>query len=251
MEHSFDIDIAKIYGIPAAVLLKHLYWWVEKNKANEKNYYDGYYWTYNSKKAFADLFPYLTARQIDYALQKLIEDGLIITGNYNKVAYDRTLWYAITKKGYSILQNCEMETTKSGNGNPEIEQPIPNINTGSKTGKNTDTKESKKAAPASFDRLIETYSRGNEEVKELLGEWLKVRKAKRAAMTDRAIELNLQKLERLAKESGMSVADYLKEIICRGWQAFYPINTYGNNGKTYGANGIAISNEPSDLDGMF
>lgn len=112
----------------------------------------------------------------------------------------------------------------------------------------SDTKESKKA---SFDSLIETYSRGNEKVKELLGEWLKVRKAKRAAMTDRAIELNLQKLDRLAKESKMSVADYLEEIIRRGWQAFYAIKTYGNDNKTYGRNGIAISNESSDLDDVF
>lgn len=126
MEHSFNIFIAERYGIPSAVLLKNIYFWIEKNRANETNFYDGYYWTYNSKKAFAELFPYLNPRQIDYALQKLIEDDVLITGNYNKVAYDRTLWYAITKKGYSILQNCEMDATKSGNGNPENEQPIPN-----------------------------------------------------------------------------------------------------------------------------
>ena len=112
MEHSFDVEIAKRYGIPCAVLLKNIYFWIEKNKANNKNYYDDNYWTYNSKKAFAELFPYLNERQIDYALKKLIDEGIVITGNYNKVAYDRTLWYAITKKGYSILQNCEMDATK-------------------------------------------------------------------------------------------------------------------------------------------
>ena len=133
MEHSFDIDIAKKYGVQAAVILKNIHFWIEKNKANEVNYYDGYYWTYNSKKAFSELFPYMTARQIDYALQKLIDDGLIITGNYNKVAYDRTLWYAITKKGYCILQNCEMESTNLSNGNPENVKPIPDIKADEKT----------------------------------------------------------------------------------------------------------------------
>ena len=127
MEHSFNIYIAKQYGVNAAVLLKNIYFWIEKNRANESNFNDGHYWTYNSKKAFAELFPYMTARQVDYALQKLIDEGIIITGNYNKVAYDRTLWYAITKKGYSILQNCLMEETKTENGNTEIEQPIPDI----------------------------------------------------------------------------------------------------------------------------
>lgn len=125
MEHSFDINIAKEYGIQAAVLLKNIYFWIEKSKANEMNFFDGYYWTYNSKKAFSDLFPYMTERQIDYALKKLIEEGILITGNYNKMAYDRTLWYAITKKGYSILQNCKMETTNLLNGNDKIVEPIP------------------------------------------------------------------------------------------------------------------------------
>ena len=38
--------------------------------------------------------------------------------------------------------------------------------------------------------------------------------------------MNLQKLDDLAHKSGMPVAEYLKEIICRGWQAFYEIKTY-------------------------
>ena len=64
------------------------------------------------------------------------------------------------------------------------------------------------------------------ERKELLQEWLKVRKAKRAAMTDKAIQLNLEKLDTLASKSNMTVCEYLKEVICRGWQAFYEIKNY-------------------------
>ena len=119
MIHSFDVNIAKKYGIEEAILLNHLYFWIEKNRANNKHCYDGYYWTYSSKKAFTDLFPYLTERQVDYALKKLLDDGLIMKGNYNKSGYDRTLWYAITKNGYSILQNCQMEETNLLNRNDE------------------------------------------------------------------------------------------------------------------------------------
>ena len=129
MEHSFNINIATKYGVNSAILLNNIYFWIEKNKANEINFYDGYYWTFNSKKAFSELFPYLTSRQVDYALEKLINDGVLITGNYNKNPYDRTLWYAITKKGYSILQNCEMKTTILSNENDNFVEPIPDINT--------------------------------------------------------------------------------------------------------------------------
>ena len=129
MIHFFDIDIAKRYGVLSAVLLQNLQHWIEKNKANGKNFFDGHYWTYNSRKAFTELFPYATTRQVDTALKKLIDDGVIITGNYNTSAYDRTLWYAITEKGNSILQKCKMENTKNANGKDENVTPIPNINT--------------------------------------------------------------------------------------------------------------------------
>ena len=144
MEHSFDIEIAKKYGIPTAIILKHLYFWIEKNRANNKHYYDGYYWTYNSKKAFAELFPYMTERQVDYTLKKMIDSGLIIKGEYNKSAYDRTSWYALTDKGLATLQNCEIEESPTSQNcevnktklfaqTDEIVRPIPDINTDNKT----------------------------------------------------------------------------------------------------------------------
>lgn len=135
MDHSFNIEVAKELGIAPAVILNNMYWWIEKNKANEKHFHDGYYWTYNSRKAYVLQFPYLTERQIEYALKKLIDEGYIITGNYNKASFDRTLWYAITKKGYCILQNCEMEKTNFVNANTENVGAIPDINTDKK---NTD-----------------------------------------------------------------------------------------------------------------
>ncbi len=96
-------------------------------------------------------------------------------------------------------------------------------------------KESKKekAKPQnSFDEIFKDYTQ-NEETLRLLGEWLKVRKSKRAAMTDYSIKLNLNKLDKLAKQSNMSVNNYLKEVIARGWQAFYPVKSYetDNNGQ--------------------
>ena len=144
MMHSFDIDVARKIGVKEAVILNNLYYWIEKNKANAKHFHDGYYWTYNSKKAFSELFPYLTERQIEYALDKLIKHGYIKTANYNEVKYDRTLWYAITKKGYSIIQKCEsipqfcgMEETNLCNPTTESVEPIPNINTDSKQDNKT------------------------------------------------------------------------------------------------------------------
>lgn len=119
MYHSFDVEIAKEYGIAAAIILNHLDFWIEKNIANDSNYFDGEYWTYNSIKAMKTLYPYMSEKKIRSALNRLKDEDLIKTGNYSKSAYDRTLWYALTEKGKSILQNGKMEIPKKVNGNTE------------------------------------------------------------------------------------------------------------------------------------
>lgn len=139
--HCFDTEIAELYGLESAIILNNIYYWIQHNEANESNYYDGYYWTFNSVKAFNELFPYMSERKIRNSLKLLEEDGILITGNYNKVAYDRTKWYAITEKGKCILakrsnaysQNEQMDLTYSqmdlsekSNGNVENVKPIPN-----------------------------------------------------------------------------------------------------------------------------
>ena len=141
MEHSFDIEIAQDYGIETAIILKHLYFWIEKNKANDDNYFEGKYWTYNSVKAFSDLFPYMTEKKIRSTLIKMEDDELIITGNFNKSQYDRTKWYALTDKAYSILQKRNFHFTKKENGSSENGEPIPDNKPDNKPDNNTVSKD--------------------------------------------------------------------------------------------------------------
>lgn len=129
MQHSFDVDIAVEYGILEAILLNNLWFWIKKNEANKVNYFDNDYWTYNSVRAFGELFPYVSQKQIQTALKHLENEGLIKTGNYNKSTYDRTLWYAFDTQGKSIMQKSKMEVPKKENGLVENVEPIPDINT--------------------------------------------------------------------------------------------------------------------------
>lgn len=132
MEHHFCVEVAVEYGVLEAVLLNNFWYWIQKNEANDKNYHDGHYWTYNSARAFHKLFPYASERKIRNALKHLEDEGLIITGNYNSSAYDRTTWYALTENAISILQNRQMEVTKPSNGSAENVTPIPNNKTNNK-----------------------------------------------------------------------------------------------------------------------
>ena len=123
MEHSFDVDDAIKHGIEKAVILKNLRFWIAKNIANKKHFYDGFTWTYNSTTAFAELFPYMSSQKIGRLLREMESDGLIKSGNYNKAGYDRTKWY--TDPSLLIVQNQTMDCSKLNNGSFNIEQPIP------------------------------------------------------------------------------------------------------------------------------
>ena len=171
MQHSFNIELAKEYGILEAIIINNLFFWIEKNKANDVSYYDGTYWTYNSIKALNELFPYASERKISYALKHLEEEGIIKTGNYNKLAYDRTLWYAFTEKGISILQKCCFHFTKSTNGFYKSDEPIPNINTDINTDNNNNNSSIEKCDTI-YDFLEQNFGRTLNGIEiEMIREW--------------------------------------------------------------------------------
>ena len=123
-------------GVNAAVFLENIAHWCEHNQANNTNFHDGHYWTFNSMKAFEKLFPYIKSRGIRTALDKLKDTGLIVVGNYNKSPYDRTQWYALTEKAEALLypdssicQKRQIKTSDATNENVKNDAPIPDITT--------------------------------------------------------------------------------------------------------------------------
>lgn len=148
MSYQFDVDVAMAVGVEAACVFQNIAYWCSYNITNNKNYYDGNYWTYNSAKAFEKQFPFFNARKISRLLDSLKEAGLIDVGSYNKQKYDRTKWYAVTTKGWQLLENthlskmtngfvknvnsidknCQMDLQEMSNGFTENVEPIPDIN---------------------------------------------------------------------------------------------------------------------------
>ena len=269
MQHYFDINIAMKYGIQPAIILNNLYFWIEKNRANEKHFYDGYYWTYNSMKAFSELFPYMTERQIDYAIKKLVESGLIIKGNYNKSSYDRTCWYAITKAGYSILQNCEMDKTNLeysisqncemdktnlSNGNDTIVKPIPDINTDSKQineeKENYKEKENEFSLQKNISISTKKRNEKNQEyelielkrvkekvehvtenvpLKNKILSFLNFRIKNKKLVTMEYLRVFLEKLDKLSNSNDNEKIEILNQSIERGYTTIYAVRKSGNS----------------------
>ena len=151
MYHSFVTEIAEEYGMLEAVLINHFSYWLAKNEANDRNFHDGRYWTYNTTKALAKLFPYVTQKQLEKALKHLKDDGIIMTGNYNNSAYDHTLWYTFTDLGKSISSFGEIESPKRGN--PSYIGDITDIKPNEKQERGGPPKRSPKFVPPTIEEV--------------------------------------------------------------------------------------------------
>lgn len=138
MEHLFDIEIAKKYGVNAAIILRHLQFWIIKNKAHKKHFHDGRTWTYYSVKALTKIFPYLTQKQVRSSLNLLTQKGIILKGNYNQKKNDKTSWYAFLdenrfapegKADKSICPVGQMDMPCKANGYAPEGKALPNPST--------------------------------------------------------------------------------------------------------------------------
>ena len=99
VKHHFSVSVAVEVGVNAAVVLENIAFWVRANRKAGRHKHDGKHWTYGSTRHFAELFDYLSEKQVRGALDKLITCGYVETGNFNRSAYDRTRWFTLTEKG--------------------------------------------------------------------------------------------------------------------------------------------------------
>lgn len=240
-EHSFNVEVAKVVGVNAAILIKSIRWWCLKNKANEKHYHDGLYWTYNTIGAFCELYPYLGKSAISRALKKLEDGGYIRTGNFNKTPYDRTRWYAITQDGIELCEGSahfpkrEMEETRTENQSEQSVPPIPVANqllSSSERKKESSgqlfeisEEEQRRGEIESFNTIIDGFT-PYEPLREALREFLKYRVASsrlsKKAFTNIALKDNLADLLKLTKDQDEMVK-IVHQTIARGWSGFFKL----------------------------
>ena len=222
--HSFYIEEAEKHGVEKAVILYNLRFWLEKNKANGSNEHDGYYWTYNSAKAFSDLFPYFKERKINRLLNQLEEDGQILSGCFNKKGYDRTKWYSMPEFAVNnsnastvalddtplvnsdkwISQNCQMDMSILTDALVNSDRPIPDINTDSKPDSKPDIES---------DLLF-----FNDGLRDELKKWLAYKGQKKQKYTPIGQQSFLAKTKRAAETFGEpAVIELIELSIINGW----------------------------------
>lgn len=140
-------DLAKEIGLNESIVLLQLEYLITISN-NER---DGRLWTYQSLQDLHETyFPWWSPATISRIVKSLEQMQLIVIGNFNKLGYDRTQWYALNEDGIakltsvlmhsdaifqnakwisqnetSILQNDLIDHSKMQNGSSQNETTIP------------------------------------------------------------------------------------------------------------------------------
>jgi len=212
MEHHFDIDEAQRFGVNEAIFLHNLKFWITHNMANDLHNHEDKTWTYNSRKALSQLFPYWSESQVRRITASLIENKVIKISSFNKARYDHTLWYTIidsevlagikTSLKASAGLNCrnrQIEGTKSSNQIDEIVTPIPDRKL---QIENTDITLAQKRATIAFDLFYDSYPKKAEK-KRAKSVWSKLNDEKRQLAIDGIIRFTANKEKRFISSAAV------------------------------------------------
>lgn len=102
MNHSYNDNVAALYGIPCAVILHGMVSARDGLSMDNSNIHNGRVWMKCSIEKLRTIYPYMSRSAITKALNTLVRDGLLLRSNFNESKMDRTPWYSVTETGYKL-----------------------------------------------------------------------------------------------------------------------------------------------------
>ncbi len=143
--------LACLLGVEEALFLQQVHFWLQKSKHVQ----GGKCWIYNSYREWQKQFPFFSAKKIQRLALSLEKKGILVSGNFNKIAYDKTKWYRIDYEALNALlitntpqsgvnnhwTKTDDDSAKNGLSSsvfgtiddPNLGSPIPNITQNKKT----------------------------------------------------------------------------------------------------------------------
>lgn len=216
INYSFNIEVAKEYGVNESIFIANMQFWIMKNKANENNYHDGHYWTFNTRKALLKLFPFWSEQTLKTVTKHLIDKGVIIIGNYNKSPYDRTNWYAFADEELWICFNETNEKLESNYPLVKNNSPIPDIN----TNINTDIIKEKNNIKKESNDILESL---NPEMKPIIEKWLQYKKERKEVYKPTGLKGCIDKLIKISNNDSFIAEQIVDESISNNWSGLFPL----------------------------
>lgn len=122
-----SVDDTIKYGITCAAIIGRVKFWCEYNQKNKvkDRFHINFWWSgFMSSKEFSEQLG-ISKKTIETNLSKLLKNGVLIKGVFNKKGYDRTNWYRVnpfppikemvsSNQVIPFTQIKEMDILKSG-----------------------------------------------------------------------------------------------------------------------------------------
>src|SRR3972149_9403116 len=128
----YSVQLAKLIGLDAAIILHQIHYWVKINEKANRNFQDGFFWTYNTFKDWGKEFPFWSVSTVKRIIKSLEDRKLIISGRFNKLGIDRTKWYRVNHEFLIQLEERPLSQNEPMDSVKMI-QPLSQIDTLHKT----------------------------------------------------------------------------------------------------------------------
>ena len=218
--------LAAHIGLNEAIILQQVHYWLLKSDKLE----DGRKWTYNSYESWREQFPFWSVATIKRAISSLEKQELLISGNHNKAAFDKTKWYTLNYQKIQSMTNrlAQIDPTSGSNcTNDEFKltQPIPKTTTEitTKTSLEEEKNNKKKKIQNDFADIFSSYT-ANADLIDVLYSFLEMRNTLKPKPTTKAIQLVLNKLDKITSDDSVKI-QILENSIMNGWKGVFPLKT--------------------------
>ncbi|EHU5358217.1 conserved phage C-terminal domain-containing protein [Listeria monocytogenes] len=210
--------LAREIGLNEAIVLQQIHYWLNK----KQNLHDGRYWTYRSiQKWQEENFSFWSLNTVKRTFTSLREKKLLLTANYNKKKFDKTVWYSID---YDALEAMSQRLAQN---EPTISPKRANALAQNEPDNTLDLKEtSKENKKNTVEKLDDTSIFKN--VIDFLNE--------NAETNYRHTTQVTQTLIRARLKDGFTFEDFKKVIIikCKDWKNDSAMSQYLRPGTLFG-----------------
>ncbi|AFV50664.1 replication initiation O-like [Pseudomonas phage AF] len=182
--------LAERIGLNEAIVLQQLKYWLTNDQVGR--FHDGKRWVWNTLPEWQKQFPFWSEDTIKRALASLRSRGVLLVEQLNKAKHDRTNFYSIDFSHSCLIEEGNLHYSTSADSAP-LHTEI-----------TTETTNKKKPAKAGFDP---SEGRPENVSADVWEGFCKMRKAKRATLTERACQLIARKLIGLRQEQADEIVD--------------------------------------------
>jgi len=130
INHHFQVEEAKQYGVEVASILSQFRALLEFQRNLDSNYINDKYWIQTTERGIENIFPYIEKGKLKRILFKLNEMGLIQKGDFTKARSDKSIWFSMPEVA---VQNhvtptpiTPVSTTEQAIAQPIAQPTVPN-----------------------------------------------------------------------------------------------------------------------------